>query len=601
MRAEVYIDNVFVGYVDDPKDFVNKFIEKRRKGILPNFINIYYDEKSNNIYINTRKGRVLRPLIVVKNGKPLLTDEILEKLKKGELKWKDLENMGIVEWLDSSEEEMANVALTIDDINEKTTHLEISPIVIFGIVTSMTPYAQHDQSARLNRGVRPQKQAHSVYSLNFHNRFDTDISVSYYPQKPIVRTFTSKLFEKENVIGQNVIVAVMTGYGYNIDDAIILNRGSIERGLFRSVYFRSYETEKIRYAGGLEDIITIPDKNVYLYRGREKYRHLEEDGIVYPEAFVEDGDVLVGKISPPRFSGLISEGMVSGIQSKDSSLTVRSEEEGYVDSVVITESKDGNTLIKVRLRDLRIPEIGDKFAVRHGQKGVVGLILDEPDVPWTASGLKPDLIFSPFGIPSRMTIGFLLELLAGKVGTLEGRYVDGTPWSGEKEEDLRKILLSYGFREDGTETMYNPLTGEEYKVKIYIGSMYYLRLKYMSKNKLHARSLGPVTLLTKQPTEGKAKEGGLRMGEMEHAVILAHGASSLLRERFSSDDTTIYVCENCGSIALEDNIHKTVKCPVCGETERIAKIKTSYAFFLLLRELISIGIWPKLKLKYKFE
>ncbi len=601
MSSEVYLDDIFIGYVDNPLEFIEKFKESRRKGVIPYFINIGYDEKTNTVHISARKGRLLRPLIVVKNGKPLLTEEHIEKLKKGEIRWKDLEEQGIIEYLDPLEEENAVVALEEKDINENTTHLELSPLVIFGIITSLAPFSNHNQSARLNRGIRPMKQSHAIYSLNYPIRFDTDISVAYYPQTPIVRTFSHEIFKEQDAIGQNVIVAVMTQEGYNIEDAIILNRASVERGLFRSVYFRSYELEALKYPSGLQDDITIPEPDVYLYRGRDKYKYLEDDGIVALESYVKEGDVLVGRVSPPRFSGLVSESLTGSLGKRDTSLAVEYGHEGYVDSVILTESGDGNLLIKVRLRSLRIPVLGDKFAVRHGQKGVVGMIVDESDMPWTASGIKPDIIFSPFGIPSRETVGLLLELLAGKVGALSGRCVDGTPWFGEKEEDLRKELLRLGFREDGTETMYNPWTGDEFKVKIYIGSLYYMRLKHMSKNKLQVRAIGPVTLLTKQPTEGKSKGGGLRLGEMENLVLAGHGASILLREKFSSDDWVIHVCETCGSIAVEDKARNRVYCPVCNETEKISKIKTSYAFFVLIRELMSLGIWPRLKLKYKFE
>ncbi|MEM1684395.1 MAG: DNA-directed RNA polymerase subunit B [Nanopusillaceae archaeon] len=601
MVVEVYINSVFVGYVEDPEDFIKKFKDLRANGQLPKFTNIYYDDIRNIIEINARKGRILRPLIVVKNGKPLLTEEHIEKLKKGEIKWSDLEKEGIIEWVDPAEEENLYVALKPEEVTEKHTHLEISPLVIFGILTSLSPYSNHNQSARLNRGIRTQKQAHSVYLSNFWQRYDTDISVAYYPQQPIVRTFSHEIFKDADIIGQNVVIAIMTQEGYNMDDAIIFNRASIERGLYRSSYFRTYEIERLKYPGGLQDEITIPDPDTYLYKGRDKYKLLEEDGIVYVEAFANEYDVLVGKVSPPKFLSLSSEFSAPTMVKKDTSLMVRFEEKGYVDSVVITESPSGNMLIKIRLRDIRIPELGDKFSVRHGQKGVIGMIVDESDMPWTASGLKPDIIFSPFGIPARMTIGLLLELLAGKVGALTGRYMDGTPWYGEKEEDLRKTLLELGFMESGEETMYNPLTGEEFKVKIYVGSVYYLRLKFMAANKLHARALGPVTLLTRQPTEGRSKEGGLRYGEMESEVLAAHGASLLLREAMSSDDVIVPICETCGSIAIEDDIKRRLYCPLCGETEKISKIKISYAFLLLIRQLISIGIWPRFKLKYKFE
>ncbi|BBL45295.1 DNA-directed RNA polymerase subunit B' [Nanobdella aerobiophila] len=600
MSYEVYLDNIFIGYVEDYEDFIRDFKEKRRSGIIPEFVNISLDEDRKIVEINTRKGRILRPLIVVKDKKPLLTKEDIEKLSRGELSWSDLEKMGVIEWVDPEEEENLKVALYPEDIKDDTTHLEVSSLIIFGIATSLNPFSNKNQSARLNRGVRPLKQSHAIYSLNYHNRFDTDISILYYPQQPIVRTFSNKIFQKENLIGQNVVVAVMTQDGYNIEDALIMSKSSIERGIFRSVYFRSYEVEKLRYPGGLQDEIGIPDPSIELYRGKDKYKYLEEDGIVSLESYVSADDVIVGRTSPPRFLGLSSESITTGLRKKDSSLTMGGGEEGYVDSVVVTESPDGNTLIKIRVRDLRIPELGDKFTVRHGQKGVIGMIVEGTDVPWSSSGIRPDIIFSPAGIPSRETFGLLLELLGGKVGSLNGRYVDGTPWYGEDEEELRKELLSLGFKDDGTETLYNPITGDEFKAKIFIGSLYYLRLKYMAKNKLQARATGPITLLTKQPTEGKSKKGGLRFSEMENEVLAAHGSSILLREMFSSDDSVIFVCESCGSLATEDNIRNRLYCPVCGETEKISKVKVSYGFTLLLKELISIGIWPRLKLDYKF-
>jgi len=601
MSNEVYIDEVFVGYVDNPKDFVEKVKEKRREGSIPSFINIFYDDTTNTVRIFTHKGRIQRPLIVVKNGKPLLTEDHIKKLKNGELTWADLEKNGIIEWVDSGEEENTYVALRHEDVTKEHTHMELSPLVIFGILTSLVPWSNHNQSTRLNRGMRTQKQSHAIYTLNFWTRFDSDISVAFYPQEPLVRTFSHNLFKHEDAIGQNVVVAVMSQEGYSMEDAIIMNKASIDRGLYRSMFLRPYEISELKYPGGLQDEIKIPEQDVMHYKGKYRYRHLEDDGIIYPEAEVEGGDVLVGRVSPPRFIGITSETFATGLMKKDTSLTMRSEEKGVVDTVIITESGSGHRLIRLRVRDLRIPELGDKFSVRHGQKGVIGMIVDPSDMPWTASGIVPDVLFSPYGIPSRMTAGYILEVLAGKVGSLSGRYIDGTPWMGEKEDDLRRELLRLGFREDGTETMYNPLTGEEFKVKIFVGSMYYLRLKYMAANKLHARARGPVALLTRQPTEGKAREGGLRYGEMENQVLAAHGTSLLLRETFSSDDAIVYVCDRCGAMAIEDDIRNRVYCPICEESEKISKIKTSYAFKLFLQELISLGVWPKIKTRFKFE
>lgn len=275
-------------------------------------------------------------------------------------------------------------------------------------------------------------------------------------------------------------------------------------------------------------------------------------------------------------------------------------EEGIVDFVCITENEEGNKLVQVRLRDQRIPEVGDKFTSRHGQKGVVGLIVPHADMPFSASGIVPDLIFSPHGIPSRMTISHLIELIGGKVGALTGRYIDGTTFDSEPEAALRKLLLQFGFRENGTETMYNGETGEQYQAKIFIGNMYYLKLKHMVANKLHSRARGPIQLLTRQPTEGRSKEGGLRLGEMEKDTFVAHGAALLLKERFDSDKTVVPVCESCGMVAIYNEFKDQSYCPICGDNVEISDIEMSYAFKLILDEFKALGVYPKLQLKTKY-
>lgn len=266
----------------------------------------------------------------------------------------------------------------------------------------------------------------------------------------------------------------------------------------------------------------------------------------------------------------------------------------------MTENVEGNKFVQVRIRDNRIPEIGDKFTSRHGQKGVVGLIVPLADMPFTASGVTPDLIFSPHGIPTRMTINHLIELLSGKVGALDGRYINGTSYSSETEEDLRKNLLDLGFRENGSETMYNGITGKQYQAKIYVGNQFYLKLKHLVANKLHSRARGPIQLLTRQPTEGRAKEGGLRLGEMEKDTFVAHGASLLLKERFDADKTVLPICESCGMVAVYNSFKKMAYCPVCGDNVEINNVEISYAFKLILDEFKSLGIYPKLELVSKY-
>ncbi|MHA1873295.1 MAG: DNA-directed RNA polymerase subunit B, partial [Candidatus Heimdallarchaeaceae archaeon] len=588
--ADVYINEKLIGHVEDPKEFVMKIRKERRLGKLPDALNILYDRKQDEILIETSKGRARRPLIVVENGKPKLTPEIIEQLKNNEITWKDLVNKGIIEYIDAMEEESCLVALTPEELTEKHTHLEISPAAMVGITTSLVPYANHLPSSRLIRGgSKAYKQGIGLYASNYLLRMDTDISVLQYPQSPLVRTFTHEISKYEkHPVGQNIVVAVMSNEGFNMQDAIVLNKGSIERGLGRSFYFRPYELEEIRYPGGLVDEIGIPDKEVKGYKSEYDYRLLEKDGVVYPEAYVTADDVLIGKTSPPRFLGELEEFSLAANIRRESSITVRQGEKGVVDFVVLTENEEGNRIVRLRLRDLRIPEPGDKFTSRHGQKGVIGAIIPQADMPFTASGIVPDLIFSPHGLPSRMTLSHMIELLAGKVAALSGRYVDGTIFFSEPVEDLRKQLKELGFRENGTERLYNGKTGEEYIADIFIGNMYYFKLKYMAANKLHARATGRVQLLTRQPIEGRSKGGGLRLGEMEKDCLVGHGTSLLLKERFDSDKTIIYICEECGMFAVYDEYRNKKFCPKCGSNVEITPIELSYAFKLLLDELKSL-------------
>ena len=469
-------------------------------------------------------------------------------------------------------------------LTQEHTHFEIDPIELFGIVTSLVPYGNHDQSSRLNRGSKTQKQALGLYAANYLCRLDTDVSILQYPQKPIVRSF---VYDTLNTYpaGQNLVVAIMTYEGYNMEDALILNKGSLDRGLGRSFYFRPYSAIEMNYAGGLKDEIAIPEKDASGYRMEASYKYLEDDGIIYPEAEVEEGEVIIGKMSPPKF---LSEAREISIRTKkESSVAMRQEEKGIVESVFITEDNEGNKIVQVKTRDQRIPELGDKFATAHGQKGVIGMIVPEEDIPFTSRGIRPDVIFNPHGFPSRMTVGYLLELLAGKVGSLRGEVVDGTSFSGTSKKELEEQLENLGFRFDGKETMYNGITGKKINFKIFVGNLYYLKLKYMVGNKMHGRASGKVALLTRQPIEGRARGGALRLGEMEQQALVAHGASLLLKERYDSDKVVLPICTKCGTIAIEDSIRGKTSCPMCN-SEDIELVEVSYAFKLLIRRITRI-------------
>ena len=430
---------------------------------------------------------------------------------------------------------------------------------------------------------------------------DTDLSFLHYPQRSIVSSFMHEIYNySKHPAGQNIVIAMMSFQGYNMQDSIILNKGSVDRGLGRATYFRPYITEELRYSGGLTDEIGIPDKETKGYKSERDYRLLEKDGIVYTGAAVKEEEVIVGKASPPRFLGELEEFSIAANIRRESSTTIRHGEGGVVDMTVITENEEGNRIVQVRIRDERIPETGDKFASRHGQKGVIGLIVPAQDMPFTASGIVPDLLFSPHSIPSRMTVSHLLEILAGKMGSLAGKYIDGTAFDAMPEERIRKELFELGFRENGVETMYNGLTGEMFEARIYIGNIFYMKLKHMVANKLHARASGRIQLLTRQPIEGRAKGGGLRVGEMEKDCFVAHGASLLLKERFDSDKIVIHVCEDCGVLAIYDGFRNKKYCPKCGSGSNISPIEVSYAFKLLLDELKSMIVYPKLELKGKY-
>ena len=398
-------------------------------------------------------------MIIVKDRVPLLTEKHMKQLEKNEISWSDLVKQGVIEHLDSAEEENVLVAFFENELTPDHTHLEITPLamLVLLITCSLRKFQPINEIKR--RGKEPEAGS-GFYAANFSVRMDMDVNLLQYAQKPIVNTIMHDISDYDkHPAGQNIVVAIMSYKGYNMEDAIILNNGSIERGFGRSTYFRPAIAEELRYAGGLIDQVGIPDKDVKGYKTEKDYRFLEDDGIIYPEAKVKEGDVVIGKTSPPRFLSSMEEYSLASSTRRESSINLKHGEEGVVDFVLLTENEEGNKLIQVRLRDERVPETGDKFTSRHGQKGIVGLIVPQSDMPFSSKGIVPDLIFSPHGIPSRMTIAHLIEMVAGKVGALAGRYVNGTTFDAEPEERLRKELLSLGCEESGMEVFYNGQTG----------------------------------------------------------------------------------------------------------------------------------------------
>ena len=657
----IHVNGDIYGIHDDGLSLVRQFKNARRRGLIPPEVSIRHDQENRDIFINTDKGRILRPLLILHDGAPRLTPGHLEDLKSGNATFADLLNKGVIEWVDAEEEEDLFIAPKPFDLPEQVpegqehagrpvtsenvtwtnlgqvnaesaelearvrmpngtwatanfsvpltysdehTHCEIDPQLMLGVCASLIPYPEHNSTPRVTGGTAMVKQSLGLPSANYRLRPDTRAHVLHYPHRSITRTdaMTTTGFD-ERPGGQNFIVAIMSLHGYNMQDAVIMNRGSVDRALGRSSFNRTYNAERKRFPGGQVEEIEKPGSSLQEVKGlkpEEAYKHLEGDGLPIPEVDLSGGDVLVGKTSPPRFLEETGAGtFLQAQERRESSMLVRHGEQGHVDNVYVTESLDSGRLVRVIVRSHKVPEVGDKFASRHGQKGVIGRLLDPEDMPFTEDGVVPDLIINPHAIPSRMTVAHVLEMIGGKVGSMEGRRINGTAFRGEKESSLRDALVRNGFAHSGRERMVNGETGEAYPAEIFVGCIFYQRLHHLVSSKIHARSRGRVQILTRQPTEGRARQGGLRFGEMERDCLIAHGASMVIKDRLldESDGIDLFVCAESGHIAWHDPKRNTFVSPIHGDGAEVYKVQTSYAFKLLLDEMKSLGVAMRLELE----
>lgn len=601
-NSKVFLNGRFIGIVENGEEFRRKVIEYRRAGKLYHEVNLAYYDDTKEVVINCDAGRVRRPLIIVDKGKPRLTDEIITLIETEKWEWSDLIRNQIIEYVDAEEEENLFVAIDETKITEKTTHMEIAPSTMLGICASLIPFPEHNRSDRNVYEAGMAKQALGIFAANFQYRLDTRAHILHYPQRPIVKTHGIDAINFDSrPAGQNFVVAILSYEGYNMEDAILINKASIERGLGRSTFYRTYEAEERKYPNGQEDTFEIPDETVRGYKDEAQYVHLGEDGIIEPEIEVDGnkGEVLIGRTSPPRFLEEYTEFDVPPQNRRETSKAMRHGEKGISDLVVITETSEGNKLVKVRVRSDRIPEIGDKFASRHGQKGVIGLIIPQEDMPFTRDGIVPDIIVNPHAVPSRMTVGHLMELLAGKLGAQIGKEIYATAFSNVTIKELQDALAKVGLHPEGREVLYDGKTGKRLEGTIFVGCQFYQKLHHLVADKIHARARGPIQMLTRQPTEGRAREGGLRFGEMERDCLIGHGTSILLKERLldESDKTEALICSKCGFLAMYDRNHDRYLCPVCKEETTVSKVVISYAFKLLLQELMSLCIAPHVELE----
>ncbi|MEO9321023.1 MAG: DNA-directed RNA polymerase subunit B [Nitrososphaera sp.] len=607
--TRVFVDGRLIGYVEDGQMLADTLRSMRRSGKIHSHVGIYlYSSQeasaTKRLYVSCNAGRVLRPLAVVKDGRPLLSMETIEKVTKKFLSWTDLLYMGVIELVDANEEENCYVAIDPKKIEPSHTHLEIFPSAILGVGASIIPYPEHNQSPRNTYESAMAKQSLGFSTPLMNASTYVRQHFMLYPQTPVVSTKAIGLLGlEERPTGQNAVVAVLPFEGYNIEDAVVFNKSSVDRGLGRTFFYRIYEAEAKQYPGGMKDNFELPqaDANIRGYRGEKAYRLLEQDGAIMHEAVVTGGDILIGRTSPPRFMEEYKEFEVKGPYRRDTSVGVRPSENGVVDTVIVTQSVEGGKMYKIRVRDMRIPEIGDKFASRHGQKGVVGMLVSQEDLPYTEDGTVPDIMINPHAFPSRMTVGQFMESLSGKAASLRGKIVDGSAFLGEKLDDIKGAMEQYGFKYTGKEIMYDGRTGKRFPADVYIGVVYYQKLHHMVADKIHSRARGQVQMLTKQPTEGRARGGGLRFGEMERDCLIAYGASMMLKDRLleESDKAEVNVCERCGLLAYYDVKQRRYVCRVCGEKAKISSVVIAYAFKLLLQEMMSLNVAPRLIAKEK--
>jgi len=601
--TRIFVDGRLIGYFKDGKQLAESLRELRRNSKIHPHVGISFHKSdiegaTKRLYVNCNAGRVLRPLIIIKDNRLLLTQEHIEKVSKKLLSWNDLLRMGVLELIDANEEENCYVTLNEKD-TKNHTHLEVFPPSILGAGASIIPYPEHNQSPRNTYESAMAKQSLGFSTPMMNTSTYVRQHLMLYPQTPMVNTKAMKLLGLEDrPAGQNCIVAVLPFDGYNIEDAIVLSQPSVDRGLGRTFFFRVYDAEAKQYPGGMRDSFEIPnaEDNIRGYKGEKAYRLLEEDGVVASEASVKGGDILIGKTSPPRFMEEYREFESTGPYRRDTSIGVRPSETGVIDTVVMTQSNEGGKMYKIRARDMRIPEIGDKFASRHGQKGVLGILAKAEDLPYTAEGISPDVLINPHAFPSRMTVGMMMESICGKAGALRGKQFDGSAFVGEKIDEVKPVMDAAGFKYSGKEIMYDGRTGQSFPVEVFIGVVYYQKLHHMVADKIHARARGQVQMLTKQPTEGRARGGGLRFGEMERDCLIAYGASMILKDRLldESDKADIFVCERCGLVAYHDVKQRKYVCRVCGDKAKVSSVSVAYAFKLLLQEMQSLNIAPRL-------
>ena len=598
-KVKVIVNGNWCGYTDDPMKLYLDLKKKKEQGIINIFTSVTFNYANMEIHVCTSGGRLTRPVYRVEGSNLLLDPDTADKIVSRKFKWDDLLTdikfgRGIIEYIDPAEQNTSLIAMKYSKIdNNRYTHCEIHASTIFGILASCIPFPEHNQSPRNTYQCAMGKQAMGVYTTNHSMRMDKTAYVLSCPMRPLVDTRVMNFIQLHKIpSGCPVIVAIMSHTGYNQEDSILFNKGAVDRGLFQATLFKTEKDEDKKLYGDAE-IRCRPDPSKTKGMKFGNYDKINADGVIPENSLVSDKDIIMAKIVPIKEN---RNDHMKTIKYEDFSIIHRANEDVYVDKNYLNRNGDGYNLCKVKLRTLRTPFIGDKFSSRHGQKGTIGNIIPEEDMPYTENGVRPDIIINPHAIPSRMTIAQLKETLLGKALLELGLFGDGTSFEEFNIKDIRKRLLEVNYECNGNELLYNGLTGEQLETSIFIGPCFYQRLKHMVADKQHSRSIGPMVNLTRQPAEGRSRDGGLRFGEMERDCMISHGASRFTKERVYdvSDAFKAHVCKDCGSIAAFNKKHNIYHCNMCENTTNFAEVHIPYSCKLLFQELMTMNIAPRI-------
>ena len=606
-KVKVFINGAWVGITDKPQELYTMLKDKKQQGIMNIYTAIIFDCKKAEIRICNDAGRLTRPLLRVKDNKLVLKKQVITDLTNNKLEWNDLLTTckledAVLEYIDAEEQSWSMIAMKPNELSDpkkledfyRYTHCEIHPSTIFGVLASCIPFPEHNQSPRNTYQCAQAKQAMGVYVTNYDSRMDKTAYVLNYPARPLVDTRIMDMIHINNIpSGFTVVVAIMTHTGYNQEDSLLFNKGSIDRGLFQATIYHTEKDEDKQKINGDEEIRCKPDATKTKGMKFANYNKVNSKGVIPENTLIQNRDVIIAKITPIKEN---RNDHTKVIKYEDQSRIYRTDEETYVDKNYIDRNGDGYNFAKVRIRAVRKPVIGDKFSSRSGQKGTIGNIIPEEDMPFTKDGIRPDIILNPHAIPSRMTIAQLKETVLAKVLLQLGLFGDGTSFGELDINTICEQLLKVGYEAHGNELLYNGLTGEQHECSVFTGPVFYQRLKHMVSDKQHSRSIGPMVNLTRQPAEGRSRDGGLRFGEMERDTTAAHGAARFTKERLFdvSDKYSVHSCKKCGLIASYNDAMHIHRCRTCDNRTDFAYVQIPYACKLLFQELITMNIAPRL-------